>query len=217
MGRVGSVAVLALLVAACAPTIQERVNVYNDLGVQHYQNAEYERAREDFQVALTLLPNNYTLLYNLGQCYDHLGQSDKAEQLYRLCLQQKPNDADCRHALTGLLVQHNRADEARRMVEDWLERAPKCSAAYSEYGWLYQREGNPTKALICYQQSLFHDPRNTQALLEMGRIYDEDMNLPSRALKLYQTALDYNPHQPEVVQCVNRLRARGVGPPHPEF
>ncbi len=77
MGRVGSVAVLALLVSSCAPTVQERIQDYNDLGIQHYQKGEYDRAREDFQAGLNLRPNDFTLLYNLGQCYDHLGQADQ--------------------------------------------------------------------------------------------------------------------------------------------
>ena len=105
MRRVGSVAVLALLVAACAPTTQERVHEYNDLGIQRFQKGEYDRAREDFQAALTLLPDNFALLYNLGQCYDHLGQADRAEAIYRECLQQDPNHAECRHSLNVLLVQ----------------------------------------------------------------------------------------------------------------
>ena len=216
MGRVGTVAALGLLVSACAPTIQERVTIYNDLGVQHFQKGEFDRARADFQIALTLLPNNFALLYNLGQCYDHVGQSDKAEQIYRLCLQEKPNDADCRHALNVLLVQRRRIVEAQRLTQDWLAHEPKLSAAYAEDGWLYQREGHPIKAIMRYQQAVYFDPHNTLALIEMGRIYEEELNLPSRTLKLYQTALDYDPHQPELVKQVNRLRTRGVGPPHPE-
>lgn len=216
MGRVGLVAALALLVSACAPTIQERVNVYNDLGVQHFQKGEFDRARDDFQVALKLLPNNFALLYNLGQCYDHLGQSEQAEQIYRLCLQEKPNDADCRHALNVLLVQRGRIVDAQRMVQDWLAREPKLAAAYAEDGWLYQREGDPIKAIKRYQQAIYYDPHNMLALVEMGRIYEEQLNIPSRALKLYQTALDYDPHQPELVKSVNRLRTQDVGFPHPE-
>lgn len=216
MGRVGSVAALALLVSACAPTTQERVNVYNDLGVQHFQKGEFDRARDDFQVALKLLPNNFALLYNLGQCYDHLGQSEQAEQIYRLCLQEKPNDADCRHALNVLLVQRGRIVDAQRMVQDWLAREPKLAAAYAEDGWLYQREGDPIKAIKRYQQAIYYDPHNMLALVEMGRIYEEQLNIPSRALKLYQTALDYDPHQPELVKSVNRLRTQDVGFPHPE-
>ncbi len=216
MRRVGSVAVLALLVSACAPTIAERVHEYNDLGVQYFQKGEFDRARADFHAALTLRPNDSALLYNLGECYDHLGQSDQAEQYYRSCLQQQPNNADCRHALTLLLVQRGRMTEARQMVQDWLAREPKLSAPYAEDGWLYQRQGNPTSAIKRYQQAVNIDPHNTQALIGMGQIYEEELNQPSRALKLYLTALEYDAREPELVKRVNRLRSRGVGPPHPE-
>jgi tetratricopeptide (TPR) repeat protein len=216
MGRVGSVAVLALLVSACAPTIAERVHEYNDLGVQHFQKGEFDRARADFQAAIVLSPSNSSLLYNLGECYDHLAQSDQAEQCYRLSLQQQPNDADCRHALNLLLVQRGRLAEARQMVQDWLAREPKLSAPYAEDGWLYQRQGNPTSAIKRYQQAVNIDPHNTQALIGMGQIYEEELNQPSRALKLYLTALEYDPRQSDLVKRVNRLRSHGVGPPHPE-
>jgi tetratricopeptide (TPR) repeat protein len=216
MGRVGSVAVLALLVSACAPMLSERIQQFNDLGVQNYQNGQFDRAREDFQAALALSPNNFSLLYNIAQCYDHLGQLQPAERYYRLCLQQKPNDADCRHALDLLLVQNGRYDEARQSVQDWLTSEPKLSAAYAEDGWLYQRMGDPISAIKRYQQAVYYDPHNTLALIEMGRIYEEELNLPSRALKLYLTALEYDPRQAELVKRVDQLRSRGVGPPHPE-
>jgi tetratricopeptide (TPR) repeat protein len=216
MRRVGSVAVLALLVSACAPTSAGRVQEYNELGVQHFQKGEFDRAIADFQSALALRPANSALLYNLGQCYDHLGQMDQAEQTFRLCLQQQPNDADCRHALNVLLVQRGRLAEAQQLVQEWLTREPKLSAAYAEDGWLYERQGDPIKAIKRYQQAVYYDSHNTLALVEMGRIYEEELNLPSRALKLYQTVLEYDPHQPDLVKRVNRLRTRGVGPPHPE-
>lgn len=217
MGRVGSIAVLAFLVSACAPTVQERVAQFNDLGVQSFQKGEFDRARQDFQVALQWLPNDFTLLYNIAQCYDRLGQADRAEQFYRLCLQQNPNEAECRHALNVLLVQRGRGAEAQRMVQDWLAHQPKLSAPYAEDGWLFQREGNPTAAMKRYQEAINIDPHNTMALVGMGQIYEEAFRLPSRALKLYQIALDYDPHQPELVKRVNLLRSQNVGPPHPEF
>jgi tetratricopeptide (TPR) repeat protein len=216
MGRVGTVAALALLVGACAPTIQERVRVYNEAGVEHYQRGEFDRAGEDFKAALILQPRDTALLFNLAQCYDNLGQSDQAEQLYRQCLQQEPNHAEGRHALNVLLIKRGRGAEAQRMVQDWLTREPKLSAAYAEDAWLFDQEGDPLKAINRYQSAIYYDPHNTQALREMGRIYEEELNIPSKALHLYQTALDYDPHQAELVKRVNRLRSRGVTPPHPE-
>jgi tetratricopeptide (TPR) repeat protein len=216
MGRIRSVAVLALLVSACAPALSERVRQYNDLGIQNFQKGEFDRARADFQAALALLPNNASLLYNLGQCCDRLGQREQAERYYRLCLQQQPNDVDCRHALNVLLVQNGRLAEARQMVQDWLAREPKLSAAYAEDGWLYQHQGDPISALKRYQEAVNLDPHNRVALIGMGQIYEEKLNQPSRALKLYLMALNDDPHQLDLVKRVNHLRTRGIGLPHPE-
>jgi len=44
----------------------------------------------------------------------------------------------------------------------------------------------------------------------------EERGYPDRALLLYETVLDYDPGQPEVVRRINTLRARGVGRPHPD-
>jgi Tfp pilus assembly protein PilF len=115
-----------------------------------------------------------------------------------------------------LLVQNGRMADARQMVNEWLASEPKLSAAYAEDGWLWQRQGDPISALKRYQEALNYDPHNTLALVEMGRVYEEELNQPSIALKLYQTALNYDPHQVDLVKRVNHLRTNGVGPPHPE-
>ncbi len=214
MRRVGPVAVLALLVAACAPTIPERVQEFNEAGVRLLRHGEFDHAREEFQAALMLQPNNPDLLFNLGQCADHLGQSGEAEQFYGECLKVDPNHAEGRHALTVLLVSSGRRLDAQRMVQDWLSRAPRLAAAYAEDGWLYERDGDSLKALKRYQQALDLDARNNRALIEMGMIYEERGNL-ERALQLYQTALDCKPDQPDLVRRINLLRAKGIGRPHP--
>jgi Tfp pilus assembly protein PilF len=215
MGRVGSVALLALLVGACAPTAQERVHDFNEDGAHLFARGEYDHALEEFQAALMLQPSNPQVLFNLAQCHDRLGHTRQAEQTYREVLQTEPNFVECRHALTTLLLNSGRHVEAQQMVQDWLSRSPKLAAAYAEDGFLYKQDGDPIKALKRYQQALDLDPRNERALVEMAVIYEE-LNYPDRALVLYQTALDYNPRQPEVVKRINLLTARGVGRPHPE-
>jgi tetratricopeptide (TPR) repeat protein len=215
MRWVGSVAVLALFVSACAPTIQERVREFNEDGARLFEKGEYDHAREEFQAALMLQPNNPDLLFNLGQCSERLGQPARAEQEYQECLRNDGNHVKGRHALTVLLVNSGRLVEAQRMVQGWLSHEPKLSAAYAEDGWLYKQDGDPIKALKRYQQAIDFDARNTRALVEMGMIYEE-RGYPDRALLLYETVLDYDPGQPEVVRRINTLRARGVRRPHPD-
>jgi Tfp pilus assembly protein PilF len=215
MRRVGSAAVLALLVSACAPTTQERIHEFNEEGVQRLERGDFKAAREEFQAALMLQPENPRLIYNLGQCYDRLGQTSQAEQSYRDALRCDPDYAECRHALDAILVNSGRIEEAHRMVQDWLSRKPGLAAAYAEDGWLYYCETDPDKALKRYQQALDLDPHDNRALLGMAQVYEEQ-NRPDRALHLYLTALDFNPRQPEVVKRANLLRKRGVSRPHPD-
>src|SRR5437588_13124875 len=100
MLRVCLFALPALLAAACAPTSSERLREYNEDGVRLFQRGNYADARDSFRAALALEPDDADLLFNLGQCYDRLGQVDKAKQSYDGCIQRAPGHADARHAPT---------------------------------------------------------------------------------------------------------------------
>src|SRR5258708_4489416 len=147
MRRLGLVAVLASVAAGCVSTDQQRLRDYNDDGVFLFQRGAYSEARETFQAALALQPTDSNLLYNLGQCQDHLGQPEKAEQSYRECLRQSANQADALHALAALLVREQRRGEADQLIEDWVHREPKSAAAYAEYGWLCSQDKDYPKAV----------------------------------------------------------------------
>ena len=216
MGRVGWVAGLALGVAACATSpVAERVRDYNEDGLHLYECGSYADARDSFQAALALQPEDPNLIFNLAQCYDRLGQPTRAEQLYRDCLRHSPEHAECRHALGVLLVRAGRRPEAVRMAEDWLRAEPNRADAYAEDGWLRAQEGDLINARGRFQQALALDPHNNRALTELARIY-EAMHRPDRAVVLYEQALEVNPRQPEVARRVSLLRAQGVGRPHPD-
>jgi tetratricopeptide (TPR) repeat protein len=215
MRRMSWAAGLALCTGACAPTIQERAHDYNEDGVSYFHRGSYGPARECFQAALALQPENPDLIYNLGQAFDRLGDVPRAEQAYLDCLQRNPNHPECRHALALLLVHEGRPREAVGMVEDWLRHSPRLAAAYAEDGWLYAQVNDPIRALERFQQALDKDPHDVRALTEMGRVY-EQMHYPDRALSLYQLALVVNPNQPDIARRVDALKQQGTGFPHPE-
>jgi Tfp pilus assembly protein PilF len=215
MRRLAWVAVLTGAMSGCAETIQDRVRDYNEDGVFLFRQGRYDYARETFQAALALQPENADLLYNLGQCCDRLGQAPRAEQLYNECLQRNPNHPECRHALALLLVHQDRRDDAVRMVEDWLKRSPGLADAYAEHGWLYAQAGDPISALKRYQEALAKDSHDNRALIEMGRLYEE-LHYPDRALVLYEHALQVNPRQADVAQRVAALRSAGTHAPRPD-
>jgi len=216
MPRSGWVAALGLLVASCASTnVPERVQEYNLDGVRLYQRGDFADARDSFQAALALQPGDPNMLYNLAQCHDRLGQRDKAEPLYRQCLQGKPNHVPCRHALVVLLWETNRKEEAVQMVEDWLKSQPRLAAAYAEHAWIWRQVGDLPRAHSRLQQAHLLDPNDNHTLVQLAQVY-EAMNRPDRAAVLYERSLEIDPNQPDVRDQLTSLRSRGAGRPRPD-
>jgi Flp pilus assembly protein TadD len=201
--------------AGCESPTQERVQNYNQDGVQLFQTGYYCEALESFQAAQNLAPDDAGLYYNIGECYDRLGKTARAEQNYTECIQRAANHAECRHALACLLVKTGRRAEAEHMVQSWLEREPQRAAAYAEDGALALQAGDLPRAQARLQQALALDPHDTRALIELGRAY-EAMHRPERAAELYERALKRDPADTEIAKRLDLLRSQGSGQPQPE-
>jgi tetratricopeptide (TPR) repeat protein len=206
---------LALVLSGCVTVEQERLQDYNNDGVYLFKRGDYQSARESFQAALALKSNDPALLYNIGQCYDRLGDAGKAEVYYGQCLQGATNHADCRHALASLMLREGRRDETVNFVENWLANQPTLSSAYAEDGWLWHQFGDLPKAQARLEQAIRLDPHNERALIETARLY-ETMQRPDRAMVLYERVLSQDPHQAQVVSRLNQLRSQGIGTPRPD-
>jgi tetratricopeptide (TPR) repeat protein len=199
----------------CLPYVDERVQQFSEEGVYLYQRGEYQDARECFAAALQFQPADANLMYNVGQCYDRQGKADKALEYYQLCLSRSGNHARCRHSLALLLYRSGKAAEAERMIQDWLAAEPQSPDALTEDGWRLRQEGDLQKAEGRFQQALHYDPHHVRALTELGILF-ESVEMPERALLLYERALDRDPRQAELTARVNALRARRVGKPQPD-
>src|SRR3984885_10881634 len=117
----GCVILMLLTAPGCVAPGQEKVRAFTEDGVHLYNLGDYKDAKESFQAALALKPGDVDLLYNLGQCYDRLGQDSQAERTYDECLRRAPNHSECRHAFLTLLVREGRWNEATVAVHDWVQ------------------------------------------------------------------------------------------------
>jgi Flp pilus assembly protein TadD len=199
----------------CLAPPDQRVRDYNEDGVYLFERGNYALAQQSFQAALALQPDDAGMLYNLGECYDRLGDFAKAEKCYRDCLEHAPKHPLCRHALVALLVQTNRRPEAERVIQEWLVKEPKDAQSHAEAGWLARQTGDLPGAQARLYVALEIDPHNERALTELGQVY-EAMQRPDRALVLYERALANDPRQADLSDRVNYLLAKGAGRPRPE-
>jgi Flp pilus assembly protein TadD len=201
--------------AGCETAAQERARPFNEDGVYLYERRDYASARESFEFALKFQPKDPAILYNLGQCYDRLNDTAKAERFYQQCLEENANHAACRHALAVLWYRCGRAKQAEQLIDDWLIHEPKRADAYVEDAWRLRQEGSLSQAQARLQQALDLEPHNVRALTELGLLY-EVLQMPERALVLYQRALVENPRETEVAARYNLLCSRKIGKPLPD-
>jgi tetratricopeptide (TPR) repeat protein len=203
-----------LVLAGCETAEQERLKQLNTDAMHRFNQGDYAGARESFEGALTLQPEDANLLYNIGQCFDRQGNTAEAERWYRQCLEKSDRQHECRHALIVLLNRTNRRDDGERMIQEWLAQDPNLPGPYAAEAWLLRQDRAYPQAQARLQQALNLDPHYVRALVELGILYEE-MNLPERSLVIYERALAQNPNQPEITERLNSLRQSNVGRPKP--
>ena len=116
-GRLGALfGLLALLLAAgCVLESQERFNDLVKDGAHLYKQGAYAGARETYQAAITLRPDDPELKYRLACCCEKMGDQAAAERAYHACLERDPDqvaptltDEDLEVGLAELLDSRNR-------------------------------------------------------------------------------------------------------------
>ena len=191
----------------------------NAEGVRMYQQGYYQGALQRFQQAMTTDPNNPDGFYNLAATYHRLGKLnnrkqdlDQAESLYNQCLDRDPNHRDCYRGLAVLLLDEQRTDEAKRLLQGWAARNPVSAAPKVELARLSEDLGDRTAAKASLLEALAINPYDPQALAALGRIHEE-LGDKTQALADYERSLWHNRFQPEVAARIASLR--GAGGPAP--
>lgn len=106
-----------------------------DTGMEMVSRQQYAHAMGAFEEALRLNPSSRETMFNLAACYDSIGDSMRAIQMYRQLLEANPNDADC-HANLGTafikLYYRERSPAWRKMAWDSWERSLRLNPEQPE-------------------------------------------------------------------------------------
>jgi tetratricopeptide (TPR) repeat protein len=217
LGRITVACAAGLLTffIGCTSLDEERWRLYNENGVQAFAAGNYRDALDSFDAAQTHRSQDPVLLYNAGQCYDRLGDVNKAEQYYTYCIQLDAKNGDARLALMTLQYRTGRAAGANNQIQDWLKQQPPRAEAFVADAWRLRQEKNYPQALARVQQALSIDPHNRPALTELALLYELE-GMPDRAYVQYERILERDKNQPESAARLEQLKARGVSRPVPD-
>jgi Tfp pilus assembly protein PilF len=164
--------------------------------VDYLASNDLNKAHAKFVEAWKQEPANADTLYNLASTYHRQGQPLEAEQYYRQALQLNQDHLACRHNYYVLLVAQNRTMEARDDAQRWLAQRKQSPDALTQLGWLTRLQGDLPRAQKNLEQALSIEPHHTEALLEMGKLY-QDYQMNDRARGLYSRVLQQDPTNQE--------------------
>lgn len=96
------------------PGNHDTVTALNNLGIILDEQRRFQEAREAYQQALKIEPENETTLYNLGLVYRHANQTGQTLQVWRGALQRNPGSQKIRRALADQYYKNGWYEDALR-------------------------------------------------------------------------------------------------------
>ncbi|MCI0511679.1 tetratricopeptide repeat protein [candidate division KSB1 bacterium] len=153
---------------------------------------DYKTAIEKYKLALAKKPGDARVHYNLGVCYEKLGEYPTALASYQKALELQPGFKDAQEAIKNVSMN---TDLKNQQIAG--ESLLKANTAFLKKDY--------TTAIAEYQKVIEVAPRNFQALFNLGSCY-EQVGEYKNALNSMERGLAQNPASVEAQTSVQRLK-----------
>jgi Flp pilus assembly protein TadD len=196
------------------------------------RQGDVEGARQQYELALALNPQNADAHNNLGNILTREGSTDKAIPHYVAAIDAEPEHTRARFNLGMRLVDKGQMFEAEQHLRDAIRLDPGYTDALEALGRIVGGQGRNDEAVELYRRVLALDPDRAQVHFNLG-LSLEQLGVFDAAEQHYRAAIRispnvYKPHNnlavllyrrqryAEAWESVRRAQALG-GAPHPDF
>lgn len=165
--------------------------VYNNRGCFFDRIKEYDKAINDFNTAMNLLPENTTkklrgIIYaNRGKTYSRKKEYDNAITDLEMAVRINPRDYDAWYNLELVYKNKGRYYEAIKIVDDILGKVDDNewkSKLLMSRGDAYDRLKQYTTAISDYNMAIKFDDSNDMAYEKLGTLYNEHIRDYNKAI-----------------------------------
>lgn len=166
-----------------------------------------DQAEESIQLLRSIIaqtPDNVEGLELLGDLLSYQEQHAEAVEHYQQALQLEPGNEMLRMRLAMGLGRLDRHAEAIGLLEELVKEQPEAKLAHLSLARFYLEAGQQDKAQSTFQTLLAHHPDHQQALIEYGKLLEEE-ELFAEAFALYRQGIERNPRAIAVRQQLAAL------------
>lgn len=159
---------------------------------------DYNAAIPPLQKFIAEKPDVAFARFQLGYTYTALKRTDEARTEYEKCVALDPKMAEAQLNLGILLLDQNAAAAVEPLGKA-VDLLPSQSRPRFLLGLAQERSGDLKGAAESFEGASRLDPKNDEALLELGRIYIKN-NRPADAEGKFGAVLELRPKSPEALQ-----------------
>lgn len=162
------------------------------LGIQHYEAGDLQKAEAVYNQVLRVQPDNPDALNFLGVLAHRVGKYEIAEQLISKSLSIAPDNVCACFHFGRVLQSLRKYDEALSSYKRTLSLDASYVDALINMGGIYDSMDNYAKAIECYHKALVLSPGHAGVLSNLGNAHFK-CNDYDKALSFYENALAINP------------------------
>lgn len=182
---------LLLTLAACGGA-GERKAAYMERAHAYEAEANYEKARVEYQNALQIDPKDIPARFGLAQTLEHLNEWQNAAGHYQYIVNEDAQHTGARYRLGRIYLAARNIDKALELAEDALRVAPGDVDAMTLRGAALAKKGDMVRAKQDGLAVLEKDPGHKEAVALVASLYMNDKD-SDKAIALLQDGIKRNP------------------------
>lgn len=182
---------------------------YRSLGQLYYKQESLEQARQAWEQALQIDPDDVDTQLALGRLFVENRDFQRAKQHLEQVKLLAPSDWRPYFYLARLHLNFSLYSRAARLAEEGLERNPVQSGLRFLLADAVRLDGNPARAVQLYRQGLESDPGAADAYFKMSQAYRQ-LGEEGSACKAVQQGIAAASGQPQQ-QSLGRSLLRQIG------
>ena len=175
---------------------EEKAQTAYSVGMNLERHSHYQEAVLFLERAIELNSDLYIAHYDLGYCYEKLGDFEASIKHYKLHLKKFPFASDAWYNLNISYQSLLMYDEAVEALDYALAIKPNYASAIYSKAQVLCDLGQHQEAINMFKQYLTQDPENDETLVMLGFCYDT-IKQTEKARENYIEALWFNPDNDE--------------------
>ncbi len=196
-------------VAQITPTQQVKLTAadYIKSAENHLDNKRYVEAKNDYDKAIELEPENAKAYNGRGNVHHEQRFEERAIADYTRAIQLNPNEANYYYNRGASYEIQDKLNLAITDYNEAIKLNPKSAESYLNRGIALDRQGNHDSAKIDFRKAIELDPKNSNAYNNLGIVYGNQGNY-KLAIENYNKAIQLDSQNADAFHGRARLYGR---------